>query len=420
VDGLVQLVKDAEDCGVELGSNPYSFIEALCSEDFVRAFLPYAMNDPHPLLAYMTIVTFRWLRGSDLAQYRKVGIEAATHKNRLLALGAADSIASGPNLNAPLVEDVAILELLAQHPDAAVRRLTFTGIRRLGEHAPYEREAIEMLLASEIGDASGMAEEMCGAVDYAGIKKEHLSEKQIHLLLDKLVPTKEIDGHHTERFLAWVGEHFPAALFDFILRRLDRDAEFDRRNEKKAGYSPIPHHRFGNAFRPLQNGPQYRTFLEQVRDRFVTQPEQGFWLRELFWSIGSVDATALGIIDELVHRGDTESVRIALQLLGGAPPELALTRPHFAIHVIEECGRVEAQLGVSAESVLLTNAQTGPFNRASGQPSPKYLSMKERSETLSALFPQGSSGNRVFTRLLDIAVEMLNRERLDDEQMAFE
>src|SRR6266704_3479132 len=372
VDGLVQLVKDAEDCGVELGSNPYSFIEALCSEDFVRAFLPYAMNDPHPLLAYMTIVTFRWLRGSDLAQYRKVGIEAATHKNRLLALGAADSIASGPNLNAPLVEDVAILELLAQHPDAAVRRLTFTGIRRLGEHAPYEREAIEMLLASEIGDASGMAEEMCGAVDYAGIKKEHLSEKQIHLLLDKLVPTKEIDGHHTERFLAWVGEHFPAALFDFILRRLDRDAEFDRRNEKKAGYSPIPHHRFGNAFRPLQNGPQYRTFLEQVRDRFVT------------------------------------------------PPELALTRPHFAIHVIEECGRVEAQLGVSAESVLLTNAQTGPFNRASGQPSPKYLSMKERSETLSALFPQGSSGNRVFTRLLDIAVEMLNRERLDDEQMAFE
>src|SRR5258707_8299592 len=96
--------------------------------------VPWGMElfvSEHPLLAYMTIVTFRWLRGSDLAQYRKVGIEAATHKNRLLALGAADSIASGPNLNAPLVEDVAILELLAQHPDAAVRRLTFTGIRRL-------------------------------------------------------------------------------------------------------------------------------------------------------------------------------------------------------------------------------------------------------------------------------------------------
>jgi hypothetical protein len=420
VDGLVQLVKDAEDCGIELGSNPYSFIEEFCSEDFVRAFLPYAMNNPHPLLAYMTIVPLRWLRASDLAQYRKVGIEAATHKNRLLALGAADSIAYGPNLNAPLVEDVAILQPLAQHPDAAVRRLTFTGIRRLGAHPAYEREAIEMLLASEIGDDSRMAEEMCGAVDYAGIKKEHLSEKQIHLLLDKLVPTKEIDGHHTERFLAWVGEYFPAALFDFILRRLDRDADFDRRNEKKVGYAPIPHHRFGNAFRPLQNAPQYRTFLEQVRDRFTTQPEQEFWLRELFWSIGSIDATALGVIDELVHRGDTQSARIALALLGGAPPELALSRPNFAVHVIDECQRVDAQLGVMAESVLLTNAQTGSFNRASGQPSPKYLSMKERSEALSELFPQGSSGNRMFARLRDVAVEMLNRERLDDEQIGFE
>jgi hypothetical protein len=420
VEGLVQLVKDAEDCGVELGSNPYGFIEELCSEDFVRAFLPYAMNDPHRLLAYMTIVPFRWLRASDLPQYRKVGIEAATHKNRLLALGAADSIASGPNLNAPLVEDVAILQPLARHPDASVRHLTFTAIRRLGEHAAYEREAIEMLLASEIGDVSRMAEEMCGAVDYAGIKKEHLSEEQIRMLLDKLVPTKEIDGHHTERFLAWVGGHFPAALFDFIMRRLDRDAEFDRRNEKKAGYSPIPHNRFGNAFRPLQNGPQYRTFLEQARDRFVTQPEQGFWLRELFWSIGSIDGTALGVIDELVHRGDTESVRIALQILGGAPPELALSRPHFAVHVIEECTTVEAQLGVLAESVFLTNAQTGPFNRASGQPSPKYLSMKERSETLRDRFPQGSSANRLFGRLRDAAIEMLNRERLDDEQMGFE
>jgi len=378
------------------------------------------MNDPHPLLAYMTIVLFRWLRASDLAQYRKLGIEAATHKNRLLALGAADSIASGPNLNAPLVEDVAILQTLTRHPDASVRHLTFTAIRRLGEHAAYEREAIEMLLASEIGDDSRMAEEMCGAVDYAGIKKEHLPEEQIRLLLDKLVPTKEIDGHHTERFLAWVGEHFPAALFDFILRRLDRDAEFDRQNEKKAGYAPIPHHRFGNAFRPLQNGPRYRTFIEQVRDRFVTQPEQGFWLCELFWSIGLIDATALGVIDELLHRGDTESVRIALQLLGGAPPELALSQPHFAVHVIEECGRAEAQLGVSAESIFLTNAQTGPFNRVSGQPSPKYLLMKEKSETLRDLFPQGSPGNRLFSRLRHVAVEMLNRERLDDEQMGFE
>jgi hypothetical protein len=243
-------------------------------------------------------------------------------------------------------------------------------------------------------------------------------------MLDKLVATKQIDDHHIERFLAWAGEHFPSALFEFTLRRLDRDAEIEKGNEqgneKITGYTPVPHRRFGNAFRPLQNGPQYKHFLQEVAARFATQPNQAFWLSGLFWSIGSIDATTFGVMDSLVHRGDKDSVRDALRLLGGAPPELALSRPHFAVHIIEEAGRVDPQLGISAESVLLTNAQTGPFNRESGQPSPKLLSMKDRSDSLRDLFPQGSTGRRLFDRLHAIAVESLNRERLDDEQIGFE
>lgn len=235
-----------------------------------------------------------------------------------------------------------------------------------------------MLVASDIGEDSKMADEMCGAVDYQGIKKEHLSEAEVRILLDKLLVTKEIEQHHTERFLAWVGEHFPDALFELVLQRLDRDAEFDERNEKKAGYTPIPHHRFGKWFRTLKNGPKYQAFLEQASDRLVARPGQGFWLRGLFWAIASIDSTALGVIDELVHRGEQSSAQIALQLLEGAPNELALTRPYFAAHVIDECNRTEARLGGLAETVFLTNAQTGPFNRTPGQPSPKYLSMKER------------------------------------------
>jgi len=419
VDGLVELAKDAEACGIDLGNKPYNFIEELCSADFVGAFLPYIMNDSHPLLAQMVVVPLRWLRKSDLPRYRSLGIEAATHKNYLVAYGAANAVSYGPNLNAPLAEDVAILQALARHPAEAVRYLTLTGIRRLGAHEQYEREAIEMLLASEVGNDSKLADEMCGAADYAGINKDHLSEPQIHLLLDKLVITKDIDGHHTERFLSWVGQVHPDLLFEFILRRLDRDAEFDQRGEKRAGYTPISHHGFGNAFRPLQGGLRYRNFLEQVTDRFVTRPGQAFWLRGLFWAIGSIDATALGVIDELLHRGNAESARIALQLIEGGPNELALSRPCFAVHVIEECGRIDSHLGALAESVFLSNAQTGPFNRTSGQPSPRYVSMKEKSEALRDLFPVGSTGNRVFTHIRDVAMEMLNRERLDDEQVGF-
>lgn len=420
VDGLVQMVKDAEACGIDIGNKPYNFIAELCSEDFVQAFLPYVFNDPHPLLAQMVAVPLRWLRQTDTSRYGHSGIEAATHKNFLVAYGTANAVSYGPNLNSPVDEDSAILQALSKHPAPVVRNLTFTGIRRLGAFERYERESIEMLLASDIGDDSKLADEMCGAVDYQGIKKDHLSEAEIRTLLDKLVITKEIDQHHTERFLAWVGEHFPDALFELVLRRLDRDAEFDERNEKRAGYAPIPHHRFGNAFRTLKNSPKYQTFLEQVSDRLVARPGQSFWLRGLFWAIGSVDSTALGVIDELVHRGDQSSAQIALQLLEGSPNELAFARPFFAAHLIDECNRIEARLGSLAETVFLSSAQTGPFNRTPGHPSGKYLSMKERSEALRDLFPISSTGQRLFSRMRELALEMLNRERLDDEQLGVE
>jgi hypothetical protein len=297
--------------------------------------------------------------------------------------------------------------------------MNFTAIRRLGEHAEHEAEAIEMLLASDVGDDSNLAEAMCEALDYSGIKKDHLTEGQVRGLLDKLVITKQIDGHHTERFLAWVGEHFPDALFELLLKRLDRDAEFERKKEPKAGYSPTPHHTFGNAFRSLQNGPGYKNFLAQVRTRFTTQPEQCYSLRELFWSIASVDQTTLESIDELLHPGTTESVRIALMLVEGAPPVLALDRFSFAVHVIEESWRVSSELGELAESIFVTNTHTGKFNRVPRQPSTKYLSIKERSDAMRANLPPGSTGHRLLARIHDAAVAMLNHERLQDEEINF-
>jgi hypothetical protein len=101
VDGLVELVKDAEVSGIDLGSQPYSFIESLCSADFVAAFVSYAMNDPHPVLAQMIMVPLRWLRRSDLPRYWSVGIQAATHENYLVAYGAANAVSYGPSLAEP-------------------------------------------------------------------------------------------------------------------------------------------------------------------------------------------------------------------------------------------------------------------------------------------------------------------------------
>lgn len=124
VEGLVQLVKDAEQAGIDPGSKPYGFIEELCSEEFVCAFLPYAMNDAHPLLAQLIMIPLRWIRQTDPVRYGSAGIEAATNKNYLVAYGTANAVSYGPNLNAPIAEDVPILQALARHAFSRTGRTT--------------------------------------------------------------------------------------------------------------------------------------------------------------------------------------------------------------------------------------------------------------------------------------------------------
>ena len=421
VEALVRLLGDAESCAMDLGGKPYNFIDELCTDpEFLDEFLAYLLNDAHPYLAQMICIPLRRLRESDSARYRNVGVQAAGHENPFIGYGTANAICYGPSLTAPVPADLAILESLSQHSNLNVRFLTFTGIGRIGAHPEYEREAVNLLLRSDVGDDSKMAEEMCGAVDYAGIKLTHLSEADIHGLLQKLVATKKIDDHHTGRFLDWVGQNQAAALFEFTINRLDRYAGMQNRGEDTTGYAPVRHSQFGNAFHALQGSPHYPDFLVQVRDRFISQPDQGYWLQELFWGIGAVDTTTLSTIDELLHSDDKGKARAAIDLIGRAPPELALSSPSFAIHIIEECERLEQDLGERAASVLIGNAHAGPFNRAAGQPSPRYLTMKERAAALRDVFAADSTGRRFFARLHDSAVGALDRERIDDEEVTFD
>jgi hypothetical protein len=420
---LIALVADAESYGIDLNGKPYDFIDGLCANaEFRDEFLNYLLhdlNDSQIFLAQMVCVPLRRLRSLDPVRYHEIGLQAAVNTNPYVAYGTANAVSIGPNLNAPIPADFAILAALSRHPYLRVRHLTFTGIRRIRVHAEYERDAINLLLRSDIGDDPAMADEMCQTLTYAGIKLAHLAEADIRGILQKLVVTKKIDDHHLGLVLQWIGQNHPAALCEFIINRLDHYARMQDRGEATSGYTPVPHHRFASAFHALQGSPQYRDFLVQIRDRFISQSDQRYWLRELFWAIGTVDTTTLSALDELLHSEDKEKMRAAIDLIAEAPPEFALTRPYFAIHVIEYAKRLDADLSERAASILVGNAHSGSFNRMAGQPSPRYLSMKDRAMSLRDNFPNGSAGSTFFSRLYESAVAALERERVDDEEIRF-
>jgi hypothetical protein len=406
---------------VDLTGKCGDFMEQLCSDRaFLEEFIPYLLGEPDHFLAQMICFPLTIFRSTDPARYRELGLQGATHMIETLALGVSAAVCYGPNLTDPIAEDMAIIESLSRHPNRRVRYNAFLGVGRIGGHRAYERRAVRIVLAADVEDSPVLAEELCETFAPTRIRLDALDEADVRAILRKFVPVNELDDYWTTQFLDRIGRVYPAALFDFLLERLDRAAEKWARGESLGGYAPVTGHRMGGAFHSLQTGPRYPDFLAQVRDRYVAQPELRYWLEQIFWDIGTTDATTLSSIDDLLHSGDKETLRAAIDLINGAPTGLALSRPYFAVHVLELCADIDHNLFERASSTLITNAHTGHFSRTPGSPSPKFQQMQERASALGNQFPGGSEGYEFFAKLRASADIVLERERIDDEQFGFE
>lgn len=420
IAALVQLAADAESAGIDRGGKCGDFVEKLCLDSaFTDEFIRYLLGDPDPFLGQLISVPLAASRSLDAARYEEVGLRGAAHEIVSVGLGTAAAVCYGPPLTDPIPEDLAIIEALSDHPNAWVRHNTFLGIRRIGAHQEYERDAVRLAIEISIDDSSVLAEEMCGVFGPGGVNFEHLTEDDARAILQKLARLKELDRHDTTRFLGQAGRTYPTLVFSFLMQRLDRAAEILARGESLKGYVPIPGNHVGGALHSLQNGPDYPNFMAQVRDKFINQPDLRYWLGQIFWDIGMVDATTLSIIDELVHSADKETVRAGIGLLSGAPSGVALSRPQFAVHIIETCGEMDRDLAVRASAGFIGNAHTGAFQRTPGFPSPKFQQMAQRATALQDLFPPGTVGHEFFSKLRESAEAVLEHERVDDEEFGF-
>jgi len=421
IAALVQLVADGEAAGIDRGGERCaSFIEELCLEaEFTAAFVCYLVGDPDLFLGHFFSIPLRIFRGVNAAVYKDIGLRGATHKTWTVGLGTASAVCYGPPLANPIAEDAAIIEALSHHPHAWVRLNTFLGIRRIGLHPDYERDAVRFAIESDVSGYAGLVEEMCSVFGPSGVRFDHVSENDVRAILQKLAPIGKLDGHYTTRFLTQAGHAYPGLVFSFSMQRLDRVAEILAKDGSLNDYVPVPGDHIGNVFCSLQNGPDYRRFIGEARDKFVKQPGLRYWLAKIFWQMGGIDSVKLSVIDELIHSPENETVKAAVLLLGEAPSGLTLGYPYFVPHVIDACEQVDPELARRVRSSFLTNPHLGGFQRTPGSPSPKFQQMEQRAAALRDLFPIGSTGYEFFSAVRESALGTLERERLDDEQFNF-
>ena len=129
IEALERMISDAQTFEIDVRDCVAPFVERLCRRcEFLTTFTDYALNRPIADLGFLVLVALRIVRDQDRTEYRRVGVESALHASPHVAMGAANAVCYGPNLDCPIAEDGDILEKLILHSEAQIRSVAFTGL----------------------------------------------------------------------------------------------------------------------------------------------------------------------------------------------------------------------------------------------------------------------------------------------------
>src|SRR5262249_16266094 len=139
--------------------------------------------------------------------------------------------------------------------------------------------------------------------------------------------------------------------------------------DESTDYEPFP--LSGMHFRDLATTPKYEPTLRRIRDLVLEYPNLPFWTTPLFWATGTLDTATFTVLDEWIHSDDDSKLQGVLTLLTEAPRGLVLSHPFFAIHLVEEYGRVGKEWEQKMIGRLAANSSSLGFGYVGkGIPSP--------------------------------------------------
>ena len=421
IEQLIVNLAVAREYQIDAKQSSTSFVNVLCENDeFVDELSAYLLSGHEPEIGHLMWCVLLALRNKLPEKYEFTALSAATHPNRDVAIAAANLATSGMNPEKLADQDAHVLAKLVMHPDSWVRRASLWPLARLGTNPRHRQEAVNLLLKVDIGEDAQAADNLFRAFSDRGIDMSSLSETEVAGFLSKFVPISKLDNFWIERFLRWAAEVYPTLVFDFVLKRLDRDRLLREQSESGSDYQPVPFSSLHSTFAGVQKTKEYATMLAAVRDRMSDDDiMQRFWLQNLFWSIGTLDDTTLHCLDEWLHSGDPNRVEAILSLAGKGPANIALSKPVFAVHAIECSAESNNELADAALGTFTLNAFQGTLTGNPGEPPPRLVSTKARAEKLRSQYESSRSGMKLFDAIAKHADETIERLRIDDEEFRF-
>jgi len=263
-----------------------------------------------------------------------------------------------------------------------------------------------------------LAEGLCEALDpQFGISPILLSKTQAKRLLQKLVPIGDVthQAYHFSQVLGFLAERMPELLFDFFLKRI----HFATKRERSGmSYSAIP---FGleGLFSCIDGTPVHEVLLRKVSHYLATRKNglRSYWYTELFKLIaGSFGGAVLKVISELELECTDASYQTIALLLSNAPHGFVFHEKHFCAQLLERALRVSQKSHDHVAATLAASAETGTFTFASGQPSPRHVSIRDNANALAEEFKARPVVASFFRNLAQHAQITIDDMRRRDEE----
>jgi hypothetical protein len=370
---------------------------------FAVAFSERLLNDAPQGMGYLIQCPIAALRQLGSQYYLAMARRGAASADVNVTRGTAASLYYLGRLN-PSMEDLDVVEALCANPDQETRRLALGVLSSFDADSPILSRAVEIAIATDIRDDEVLAHQLCEVFSVHAISPAVLSHEQLQALLLKLVPVLEIDNYSIEELLNDLVSRQPSDVFDFLMRRIAHGAREFQENGYGSGrlYRAVPHNSpwvtSPALAMTLHRGEHLARILEALPGNIVDADH----LRRLFWHIGGLDVATLAVLDERIHSGDFEKVKVVVGLLRSGPQEIAFLQPQFAFHLINICTGMDAEFGNKVVKALALNAQPKYTITTPGS-SPELPSFEQRVEALATDAAGNPTAVRLYQAIVDLA-----------------
>jgi transcriptional regulator with XRE-family HTH domain len=365
------------------------------SSPLARAIVQNALSDLPSRTKRFAGIALRKLLGDKQP-------EAIAVANQFLASGRSDLAAAigdafwGLDPTVPLLEQhIAVLRSCLASTYPQVVRNAAHGIRTVAEQD--KRLAIDLLKGANLGIASNVADDALMIFhDDKAVPFGLLTKNDIEPLLAKLCSLFELDGFWIETFLAKVSEHFPALALDFFMRRVTHSADTQDWSYRPCNYGP-----YINVPLRFRRSPEFPSLFRQLSEWMESRPLDDYifqhWTTKLFESIfRPFDAGLIECLQSWLDGATEVGIQIITQILREADPEFIFEHYSFVIRFLEKSKQFGHACLKRSIDALYASATMGPFSGTFGEPFPRDIKAKEKSEAVLRNIPRFSAAHELY------------------------